>query len=577
MNDYDVVVVGGGINGLTVAAYLAKAGLSVGVFEARGQCGAHCDTVELGLPGFLHNPHAAWLVPAISPAMADLELDVYGLELRGTDVLFAKTFSSGSNLVQATDPAITGASIARVSDADRAMQERIDAYLIEHADDALEMSRSLFTAATPESLDRACQFYAGLLSSLDIPISGEDFFRMNAFEALEVFFESEEVKTARSALSEFMGQWPLHRRTAPQVFATGAALAVHTARGGSHALTHALVKCVVAHGGKIWTTCPVEKIIVEEGRARGIRLSPDALLPGEEIRAKAVVSNLTLAPTFLGLLGDEVVEPSLAGRVRRFSYDEPLLLGVYYALSDDPQFSSASYDPAIQRAWVGYLGGETMAEVRSGFAGLVSGIIPDEIMAGWFIPTRADPTQAPEGCHTCFAWMSVPPRPWRWRGRRLSGWASWPELAEPLADAVTERIGRYAPGFAELVLERHVMTPMHQEHNNPSAIYGNMIGGSAYPEQFAENRPIAGVLAGGATRSVVPGLYLSNSIHPYGATHLAAGYVAAGEVAEDMGCRDQSWWAAEPLQWFFERGGEVPLNLGVAGKWCTGDLRVSGT
>jgi len=69
VKDYDVVVVGGGINGLTVAAYLAKAGLSVGVFEARGQCGAHCDTVELGIPGFLHNLHATWLVPSVSPAM----------------------------------------------------------------------------------------------------------------------------------------------------------------------------------------------------------------------------------------------------------------------------------------------------------------------------------------------------------------------------------------------------------------------------------------------------------------------------------------------------------------------------
>jgi beta-carotene ketolase (CrtO type) len=67
MKDYDVIVIGGGINGLTAAAYLAKAGMSVGVFEARGQCGAFCDTIELGLPGFLHNTHASWIVPAMSP------------------------------------------------------------------------------------------------------------------------------------------------------------------------------------------------------------------------------------------------------------------------------------------------------------------------------------------------------------------------------------------------------------------------------------------------------------------------------------------------------------------------------
>ena len=68
----DVLIIGGGINGLTAAAYLAKAGKSVAVFEARGQCGAHCDTIELGRAGFLHNTHAAWLVPAMSPANAPL-------------------------------------------------------------------------------------------------------------------------------------------------------------------------------------------------------------------------------------------------------------------------------------------------------------------------------------------------------------------------------------------------------------------------------------------------------------------------------------------------------------------------
>ena len=84
VNEYDVIVIGGGINGLTTACYLQKSGLRVAVFEARGQCGANCDTVELGMPGFLHNTHATWLVPAMSPAMADLDLAGQGLELCGT-------------------------------------------------------------------------------------------------------------------------------------------------------------------------------------------------------------------------------------------------------------------------------------------------------------------------------------------------------------------------------------------------------------------------------------------------------------------------------------------------------------
>jgi len=549
MKDYDVVVIGGGINGLATAAYLAKAGLSVGVFEARGQCGAHCDTIELGVPGFLHNTHAVWLVPAMSPAMADLELERFGLDLFGTDVLFAKTFANGRNVAQALDPSVTQASLARVSERDARMQARIGQYLMEHGGEALALGQQLqYSPPTAALLERQAAFNAGLLRSLDLPIDGDDVQRMTGFEVLEVIYESEEVRTLPAALGEFTGQWPLHRRVGSQMLNLSglSPMAVHTARGGSHALTHALVRCLVAHGGDIWTTCPVEKILVKDGRARSIRLSADAVFPGEEIQAGVVISNLTLAPTYLQLLA------------------------VYYALKGDPEFASAAWAPDVQRAWVGYFGGETLDGIRSGLSQVMSGVIPDEMMGGWFISTRADPTQAPPGGHTLLAWVSVPPCPRRWRGRKLAGWDAWRDLAAPMAEAVTERFERAAPGFRDLVIEQHVNTPLDQENSNPSAVRGNMIGGSAVPEQYGMNRPLPGLLERGVSRTRIPGLYLSNSIHPYGATHLATGYLAACEVAEDLGRRDAEWWRAQPFMWFLENLGRIPLNRGVGSKWLAG-------
>lgn len=566
MRDYDAVVIGGGINGLTTAAYLAKAGMSVGVFEARGQCGAHCDTVELGLPGFLHNPHAVWLVPAMSPCMDDLDLTSFGLSLRGTDVLFAKTFSSGRNVVQALDPAVTTASLMAASERDAAVQATIGEYFAEHLDETLLMTRQLlYGAPTAELLDVTAGFDDGLVRRLGLPISGDDVLRMTGLELLAMLFESEEVRTTPAALGEFTGQWPSHRRLGPLALSLAGLqpMAVHTAHGGSHALTHALVRCVVAHGGEIWGTCPVERILTEGGRACGIRLADDAVLPGEEIRAGVVVSNLTLAPTFLDLVGEDVIGVAWSRLVKRFNYDDPQLLSVMYALAGDPVFASAAHDPSVQRSWVGYFGGETLDEMGAAFFDIGRGIIPDELMGGWFIPTRADPTQAPTGCHTAYVWVSVPPAPRRWRGAALDGWDAWPTLAGPLADAVTDRVEQYAPGFTGQILERHVMTPRQQEMNNPSAVRGNMIGGSAIPEQFAENRPLPGIITSGATRSFLPGLYLSNSVHPYGATHLASGYLAAVEVAEDLGRRDVDWWRSEPLDWFLGHLAEIPLNLGV--------------
>lgn len=572
MRDFDAVVIGGGINGLTTAAYLAKAGMSVGVFEARGQCGAHCDTVELGLPGFLHNTHAAWLVPAMSPAMADLGLEELGLHLMGTDVLFAKDFSSGRNVVQALDPAVTSASLAAASDHDAKVHAVIGEYFVEHLEDTLHMTRRmLYGPPTAELLDFAASFNDGLVRRLGLPLSGDDVMRMSGLELLAMLFESEEVRTTPAALGEFTGQWPSHRRLGPLALSLSGLqpMAVHTAAGGSHAMTHALVKAVVSNGGEIWTTCPVDRILVEDGRACGIRIADDAILAGEEIRAGVVISNLTLAPTFLDLVGEDVIGVEWSRLVKRFNYDDPQLLATFFALDGDPTFASAAHDPSIQRSWVGYFGGETLDELGTAFAEIGRGIIPDELMGGWFIPTRADPSQAPAGCHTAYVWVSVPPMPRRWRGQVLDGWDAWADIAEPLADAVTARLEQYAPGFSGQIIERHVMTPRHQEMNNPSAVRGNMIGGSAIPEQFAENRPLPGIVSGGATRSFVPGLYLSNSVHPYGATHLASGYLAAVEVAEDLGCRDVEWWRAEPLDWFLESLGRLPLNQGVDPRWST--------
>jgi phytoene dehydrogenase-like protein len=217
---------------------------------------------------------------------------------------------------------------------------------------------------------------------------------------------------------------------------------------------------------------------------------------------------------------------------------------------------------------MGYLGGERLDDMRRHNTNLVSGVIDDEVMGNWFMPTRADPTQAPPGCHTAFLWIDVPPHPRRWRGQKITGGIdAWPEISEALADAATDRIEGFAPGFKDRIVERFAMNPLDQLRNNPSSVTGNILGGSVVPDQFYMNRPVPGIIVDGASRSVLPGLYLSNSIHPMGASWLATGYLAAREVAEDQGCLDQPWWTHRPWDWFMDNMMDVPMNLGVSEKW----------
>ena len=577
MKDYDAIVIGGGINGLTAATYLAKSGMSVAVFERRGQCGAHCDTLELGMPGFLHNLHATWLITAMSPAMEDLDLVGHGLELVATDVAYAKEFLSGRNCLLSLNPQVSLESVTSASSKDAEFIQRSAVFFASHLPEVIEVFNAFFTEAPSlERLSSAATFLDGVAKETGLPITSHDLQSMTGFEGLEVFFDSEELKTTLASLAWIGGLPPIHRRVGVLgalmlASLTGTFFPVHQATGGSHAVTHSLVRAAAAAGVEIWTTSPVDRILVENGRATGVRLENGGLLGETEVRAPVVISDLTVAPTFLRLIGEDEIGVPWATKIKAFVYDEQVLFGVYYALSGDPVFRSAERSPGIQRSFMGFFGGETLEEMRGVGADLISGVINDTILGNWFIPTRADPAQAPEGMATSFVWVDVPPNPRSWHGKRLPGWDAWPDIKEALADEVTDAYERYAPGFKDLVLERFIMTPPDQERNNPSAVKGNWIGGSMLPEQVFANRPVPGLVPeGSASRTFIPGLYLANSIHPGSTTWLCSGYLAAKEVAVDAGTFDPAWWKARAFDWYLQNMARIPTNRGVDPKWLSG-------
>ena len=569
MPDYDVIVIGGGINGLCCSAYLGKAGLKTLVLEARGECGAHCDTSEPGIPGFLYNLHATMLATGFGPPMQDLELEKYGLELRNTSYVWGKPFLDGTNALIASNPYDTMENWGKHSKQDRALLENALDFLYPQMLEFTDIvHRFMYTAPTAETMQAFSDFMGRFFKHLGKNMTGEQFMKMNGFEVMDAMFESDHIKTMVQAMEWIIGFPPIH----PQIGAIGSLLGLlsgsffplTTAKGGSHAVTHALIQANVDNGVKIMTCCPVKKIIMKNGEAQGVILHEDSIYPNQEITAKKIVSNITVVPTFINLIGeDHISDKDLVKRIKSFNYHEQTIFTVHYALSGPPQWRTADYDEGIMRSWMGYFGGETTDEMKKYSQAIIDQEIYPEIYANWYLPTLADPTHAPKGGHVTQAWIDMPGEPLKWKHGKLGGKAAFQDIKNILADQITDTYELYAPGFKKQILNRYIYSPLEQERNNPSAIQGCWAGGSVIPEQFYDKRPVAGVCIGGGSRTFMKNLYLSNSIHPFGITPLGSGYIAACEVAKDMGVREQEWWTSKATHWYLENAANIPLDLGA--------------
>lgn len=571
--DFDVVVIGGGINGLTAATYLAKAGAKVCVVEARAECGAHCDTEEVTLAGFLHNLHATWMITALSPAMEELELEKFGLEILMTDYAYGKTFLDGKCALMGVNPQDTIQNWMKLSPKDAEFVIKVMEVIVERLEEVIQWVHSfLFEPPSYVKVEENMKFLREIGRKLGVDIPPEEMVNMNGFQVLDIFFDSEYIKTMIASLSWIGAFPPLHRKIGSSgcigvASLTGPIFPVHQVKGGSHSLTHALVRCCKSYGVKILQNSPVEKILVNGNKAYGIKLSKESIFPNEIITAKKIISDLTLTYTF-EMIDEDKINPEMRQIIKNFCYDEQVIFGVHYALKTAPVFKSADFDPGIQRCFMGYFGGETTEEMKLFGAELISGVIPKKLMANWFIPSLADPSQAPSGCHTAFVWLDVPPIPVRFEDKKLPySFSVWDKIKWELAEKITELFEMYAPGFRKNILDMFVYSPLDVWRNNRSAIKGNWCGGAMIPDQFFKNRPLPGVIVRGATRTFIKDLYLSNSVHPFGATWLASGYLAASEVAEDMGIREKEWWNKKAVMWYFQNLGKIKRNLGVPDRW----------
>jgi phytoene dehydrogenase-like protein len=563
--EYDVIIIGGGINGLTAAIYLQKSGLSVACFERKLEAGSGCCTEEVMQPGVKVNLCACNVVTLWSPAYADLELEKFGLEM-----LTSGEWGMFHPFKDRTAVLFNSFSARKQYEHFKSINEH-DAEIFKTAFNVMGpmLGDSLMGSMFSQALNGPDEVAAagGLATALRtiLPEIPENVHELNGIEFAEAVYHDEKIRTAILANCIMSGSHPWDRGMAtlmPLVFPIMQAVqsVTWTCRGGSHSLVHALASCFAHHGGKMFTGCPVDRILMQGDEAQGIALSKDAVFPEAEVRARrAVVSNLSCHPTFRGLIGEERLPDWVKKGVDAYKNDETVLFTNYWVLDRPPRWEG--YPKEIDTGYGFNFGIESVDDVRRLERNLENNELPDPpIVAGLSVQgfALADPTQAPEGLYTVMAWSNVP-----YDLPALGGPEKWDAIREAYGDKVDALLREYNPGMMDSVVDRYCNSPLDYYRKNPSQVMGSTTSGPTSLRWYGTARPFPGC---GAPRTPFGKLYLSNSIWPFGTTNLGAGYVAASIVAADLGVREgQDWWRHNNLDAGIEllkrRGIEIDFNI----------------
>jgi phytoene dehydrogenase-like protein len=514
METFDVIVIGSGNNGLTVANYLSKAGQSVLVLERRLEEGGGLSTEQI-FPGYYFNLHSVFhIFGPETPAYQDFELDKYGASYIVPHKNFGIPLRDGRCLLIYSDREDTYRSLSKFSEKDARTLVEMERYY--------EVMRAYHYAPplpTAEWRDRLEQRFGAL---------GTEFFdlaQMSPTEVTETLFEDDTVRT-----SLFFSTSAVRMREALPATGFGTLRMLlrlgryGLARGGSNMIAKALVNFLTAHGGKIRQQSSVERILVEQGRAVGVRLEG-----GAEYRArKAVVSNVDPGRTFLQMVGEEHLPKEEVERVKGWRMNESALFGAHMVLREPPRYTVAEKYPDMNECFHQTFGYDVPEEMLEHFREIEAGRVPSKPGGEAWVPTLFDRSQGPGGFHTAGFWQFVP---YEVDGRDPE---YWNEIKESYFDRILDRWAEYAPNMTrENVVHRYSYTPL----DNARAII-NMVRGDDHMGTYSGGQVGIGRQP---YRTPLEGLYMTGSCcHPGGSITFAPGYNAVNVIAEDL--KLKRWW-----------------------------------
>jgi phytoene dehydrogenase-like protein len=523
---YDAIVVGGGHNGLTAAAYLARAGLSALVLERREMVGGCCVTEEIA-PGCRVST-TSYIASMLRPeVIQDLHLVDHGLRMVPCDPAIQVPFPDGHVVPWWADRERAKKEFSKISAKDAEQFVRVDDQLKKLA----RYLQKFFLEPPPEIDTRSIGGWGDLfrVGTRFRRISSDEISQLVTFltgslgEFLDHNYESDKIKTM------FLANNVYGKHGGPYQPGTAIGLLFHLLSGGEHELQGfyghvmggmgAISQALAAEGRKlgveIRTSASVVQINVKNGRARGVILED-----GTEIRARVVLSNADPKRTFLGmLLANELPEDFLHA-IRGIKMDGPCAK-VNFVLSEEPRFTGTSSTATkLERTFYTLVPSLEFAERCYDIAKF--GEIPEELWVDCVVSSNADDSLAPEGKHilTCFVqYVPYHLRTGNWDGQR-----------DLLGDRVVKKIAEYAPNVPSSIIARQVLTPLDLERTY-GLTEGNIFHGDLRLEQLFFMRPVSGW---SQYRTPINGLYLCGAgAHPGGGVTGAPGHNAAHQVLRD--------------------------------------------
>jgi phytoene dehydrogenase-like protein len=489
------VVVGSGPNGLSAAITLAEAGREVTVLEANERIGGAVATEELTLPGFHHDTYSA-VYPATvaSPVFARWPLERHGLRWIHPRHCYAHPLPDGRAAALSRDIEETAASLDRLHPGDGDEWKRFAGPYLAHWGAWRDTLLSGFPPLSGPAKLLAAQRLRGAL----------DFARLLLMPAEGLAHRMFQAGGSRAWLygAAMHGDVPPSGAgsaiAAAHLNLMGHAVGWPSPEGGAARLVEAMVSYLRSLGGTVRGGARVTRVIVERGRVAGVEVAG-----GERVPASLVIGDVT--PAGLLELAGEALPPRYAAEMRGYRHG-PSTLKVDWALSAPIPWSA----PEAREAGTVHVGGDEH-EVLDALAPAGNELHERPFML-LGQQSIADPTRAPEGGHTAWAYTHGPQE------------ADWAHQTDRQVERMEAQIERFAPGFRDAILARHVLGPADLEARNAN-LRGGDVGAGSYSLDQTVFRPVASL---NPYRTPVRGLFIgSASTFPGGAVHGIPGHAAA--------------------------------------------------